>query len=425
MPVQFIIDKIHEPLLVFNKNKSKFQSDIVRYKPYSVNDDIETQIRVLYPTSIKKEVGDFIDILKSGNNQWPFYSGINAAFGCSLDFINEEFNTLTLTEDEVIDTIDTSNEDLIIIFSKNFENFWKLKTYTIIRRKRLQFVNISSFHERYSTAADSMKKMYLLNFGVQLYSKANGIPWTLDRNKVNEYEFVREDSIILGLSFGRIGEDIYYGVAQVIDLYGLTIKFEIFNADRVDYSPEVSGYYVPKDEMLKLSERVVKFYERRYKRSLKNIYIYKSSTFLEEEVSGVSESVDDATYYLIHVKTSGLSIRGYDKNEENYTMKRGTVLLYPEKRWCSLWTTGNLEGRKHQLGTPKAIELNVVSNSKENALSLLKHVSFQTLALTKIDWEHANWNVRKPVVFKYSKRAVYAYKYLQKSVQGLDIRDLM
>ncbi|WP_456477772.1 hypothetical protein [Geoglobus ahangari] len=418
----FELSKIAEPLLKFKQNTSMFKTDIVKYGPYSSSEDINAQIKVVYPKNIKKEVERFISILKDGDGRWPFKNGINSTFKCFFEFNVEEVNE-SPTQEIIKDIIDASDEDILIIFGEDFEDIWELKAYAWIKSKRLQLVNIETFRNRFQ--ASDWNGMYLLNFGVQLYSKANGTPWILER-KVNMFEFVKENSLILGLSFGRFEEDIHYGVAQVVDLYGLTINFEIFDAG---YLPEIDGYYIPQDEMRKLLKNIEKLYTQKWKAELDNIYFYKSTQFIDEEIKGVSESIgDESRYYLIHVKTSGLSIRGYDKENEAYTIRRGVVLLYPEKKWCALWTTGNLGTKRHVLGTPKSIEIQLLTNSKEGARDLIKHISFQTLALTKIDWEHANWNVRTPAVFKYSNRAIRIHNYLNSNsnaIRGLDVRDLM
>ena len=159
-----------------------------------------------------------------------------------------------------------------MIFNEDFEDIWRLKAYAKLKNKRLQLVRIPIFEHRVLRSTNSKtRNMYLLNFGVQLYSKANGTPWILER-RTDEYEFVREDSLVLGLSFGKTDGDIYYGVAQVIDLYGMTLRFEIFDAG---YSP-TDGYYIPYEEMEELIKKVQEYYSRTTGTELRNIYIYKS-----------------------------------------------------------------------------------------------------------------------------------------------------
>jgi len=96
-----------------------------------------------------------------------------------------------------------------------------------------------------------------------------------------------------------------------------------------------------------------------------------------------------------------------------------------------LWTTGRLIGgrkpRGHKLGTPRPIEIAINTNSFLDRKEILRHIAYQALALTKLDWEHAMWEVRVPAILKYSRRAgkVSFHGNPVDLISRLDVRDLM
>ena len=78
------------------------------------------------------------------------------------------------------------------------------------------------------------------------------------------------------------------------------------------------------------------------------------------------------------------------------------------------------------MGTPKPLELDVIENTGQlNAGT----VAYQVLALTKLDWNTTEMEIRKPITLKYSKRAaklaVYTLSREKETMKIGDIRDLM
>ena len=428
-----------EPSLRFYRGESVEPHKIIRLKPYSYPTSFKKNIRVIFPTPIESSVLELFKVIQNGNS-WPFKGGINKQFNVNFNF---EFTKL----DEVdVNTIEhyvmTDESDILICFSPQLEDYHynRLKALSAVRGRRIQFINIHKFNEIFVKGTDITRSFYALNLGVQLYSKANGTPWLITRDvKTKEgitYEFAPEDSLIIGISFLKEtidGDKIYYGIAHVIDFSGLTLKFEVLPAK---VNP-VTGYYIPEEHISKIIKDLVGYYKERKGCNVGRIYIYKTSTFIDEEIRGIRKGLkdgDDVIYFLNHVKTSGFVVRAYDLNDEEYCVRRGLCLIDLEDMRAILWTTGRLIGdrnsKRHKLGTPRPIEIKVNTNSDSDKEEILRHVAYQALALTKLDWEHAMWEVRIPAILKYSRRAGKV------SIHGnpvnpidliskLDVRDLM
>jgi|Deesub1362A_J573_1020465.scaffolds.fasta_scaffold02467_2 hypothetical protein len=437
--IPYKADEIKEPSLRFLNSDSTNPQDIVRYKPYQPQ-PISGKIGLIFHKNIEEHVNTMLEWLRGQNNTWPFREGINSTFGTRFQFISENYEQFDLS-----DIFSKMNEfDVSVIFlppehSGNDSIYNEIKAKAVFMKKRVQVINHGEFLNKFIKERNNAAKgVFILNFGVQLYTKTGGIPWII-MDKYNYPEkFSINNSLIVGISFIKVKSEeqeyISYGVSQIMNLYGLTLKFNIFPAK---YDP-LRGYFLPEEVMKELISNLIEQYD------IENLYIYKTSPFHTEEKSGIESAVsDDLTYFATHVKLSGFSVRCYDPRQENYCNRRGICLINQEKMKVILWTTGNAELRgrlkKHVLGTPKSIELNVKTNrnedNKEEREDMLKHISFQTLALTKLDWEHAMWNVRTPVILKYARRAGKLCRYiydssmvsddLKRIVERFDVRDVM
>ena len=430
-----LIEDLPEPSLRFHYGESVVPHDIIRLKPYSYETTFEKEIRVIFPSNIESEVAKLFEIIQNGDS-WPFERGINRQFNVNFNFKFTKLDEIDINKIESYIMNDESN--ILICFTSQLENYHynRLKALSAIRRKRIQFINIQKFKDNFTKGNDIAKKFYALNLGVQLYSKGDGIPWLLTREvrtKGITYEFAPENSLIVGISFLREsigGDKIYYGIAHVIDFSGLTLKFELFPAK---VNP-VTGYYIPREHMSKIVKDSIEYYREKKGSDLSKIYIYKTTAFIDEEIGGVREGLKesgDVIYYLNHVKTSGFVVRAYDLNDEDYCVRRGLCLIDLEEMRTILWTTGRLIGGKksgrHKLGTPRPIEITVNTNSDLDKGEILRHIAYQALALTKLDWEHAMWEVRVPAILKYSRRAgkVSFYGNPVDLISRLDVRDLM
>ncbi len=173
------------------------------------------------------------------------------------------------------------------------------------------------------------------------------------------------------------------------------------------------------------------------------LYFYKTSKFIREELDVFEDYARKGTkIFLVHVNRFK-PLRAF---EGASTIRRGFfagLKLFERedifcKVKCFLWTTGNLilEGsppRKHRLGTPRGIEITALANVDirdiPQAIELEEHVARQVLALTKLNWNTLEWEIREPVITSFARKAARIAAELERLGLGpartYDIRDFI
>lgn len=275
----------------------------------------------------------------------------------------------------------------------------------------------------------------LMNIATAIYAKIGGIPWKLASS------LLPLPGLFIGISFVRRREQasdketIYYGAVEVLDKYGqhLVTEIRLHAIPTSDF--KTKGLFIPYEEMCKLLTSIL---ERYNKPPL--IVVHKSAKFVEdEELRAIREitqqySEEDyrISYAALHIKRDVI-YRLFDHQADDLSPLRGTLIVdkasLQTKNWrLILFTTGRQESsrKRTKLGTPKPLEIAV-----EEIIAPLNHfdLAYQTLALTKLDWNTTELEIRTPITLKYSHRAArLASCMLAEEAPNYtigDIRDLM
>jgi len=199
---------------------------------------------------------------------------------------------------------------------------------------------------------------------------------------------------------------------------------------------QTKGLFVPYDKLKEILNHALEKYRR-----VPHIVVHKSAPLVDEEVKAVEEVAESQSggaeeeyptfYTLVHVKSSTI-YRAYDPSASDYSVQRGLMLLRSSKsdRWDNyvLFTTGRLykaARERGKLGTPRPLELAVKTNMPQAP----RDIGEQILALTKLDWNTTDPEVRMPITITYSRKAAQmAPEILGTKLPNLkiaDIRDFM
>jgi len=208
----------------------------------------------------------------------------------------------------------------------------------------------------------------------------------------------------------------------VLDRYGehLVTRVRLFKKP-----PLTRGLYVPHEDMYNILKDMFRTYGK-----VPFVAIHKSSFFAKEEVRAIEDVLREYSggrvkpgLLALHIKEDTIY-----KSFGDFSIKRGALLVDMLKsNRAILFTTGRIgEKERRRLGTPRALELSVYTNT----LSLdVKMIAEQVLALTKLDWNTTELEIRKPITLKYSHKAARLAPYmLSEDTEDLrvgDIRDLM
>jgi len=412
--------------------------NIYKCKPFSYEffaanaSNNEITLKVITEADYVEQAGKFIEHLIYGIGKRPYF-GFSNIFGVNIDFdINNDIKTTTsqdlnLIVKEVVDELYGSPSIICIIGSSELisPNYKSLKAEVIRsfshRGVRLQFIRrdtIESFKGQYGY------EFILLNIATAIYAKCGGVPWKLaDPTLVTT-------GLIIGIAFHRKrSEDkarIYYGSIQLLDEYGdhLYTRIRMYHFEK----GETEGLYIPYNIMKDIMMDILRNFKK-----VPLIIVHKSAPFVEDEdARGIRDAINDVFgnekpfYALIHIKRN-IIYRGYDLSATDVSIKRGLLLVNQDlNNKHILFTTGRTNSSRRKLGTPKPLELYVYeNNSPLNATE----ISEQVLALTKLDWNTTEMEIRSPITLKYSTRAARLAPYLlsesKTDMQIGDIRDLM
>jgi len=439
--------RIQEPALQFYSGIHVSPRKVISLKPFSYRELLgkEVRIKLLADEDTLNLAVKFIDHLIKGYSTFdetmpPFHEafGLKLSFNRNDDVRNTTPDNLLVDLEEAFDTLRSeTSRGIVIIAMKDLPahiyKHSKIKSMTTYSglHLRTQFIKKKTIESHAGTKG----YMYLLmNAATAVYAKIGGTPWKLSRS------ILSTKGLILGISFSRRRdklsdkETIYYGAIQILDRYGehLDTQIRMFVASPKELASK--GLFVPYDKLKSILDEAIRRYGK-----VPQIVIHKSAPMVDEEVRAVKEVVEKYSdehypifYVFAHVKTNTM-YRAYDISAKDYSIRRGLMLLRSGKssKWIQyiIFTTGRLYrtvSERNKLGTPKPLELSIDTNMRKVIPS---YVGEQVLALTKLDWNTTDPEVREPITIKYSRRAAQiAPEILNFNVPDLriaDIRDLM
>lgn len=230
------------------------------------------------------------------------------------------------------------------------------------------------------------------NFSVGIYYKGTGYPWKLAD--------IEENTCYVGISFYQdISEhkkNLRTALAHVYLKTGESqiIRGKSFTWDESDNRSPV----VPKDHAAVIMNKVISLYKEQKNKNPSRIVVHKSSPFNEEEINGFNRACSDielADY--VHISTN-TQVQGYMKGH-NYPVIRGT--MFGKKNRYYLYTTGYVPCLDTYPGAtvPNPIVVRLARND-----TTPYKIGKDILALTKLDWNTADFCKRRPVTISVSKK---------------------
>jgi hypothetical protein len=444
---RLIAIRVPEPKIQFYSGVHISPRKIVFLKPFSYREFLEDSIYVkLLGDDETLDLGvKLITHLIGGhsvlNESMPPFSDV---FGAKLVFHKESDakrttqSNLLVDLEEALDVLKSeASRGVVIVAVKDLP----VPIYVRSKIKAMSGYSKSNLRTQFikkktiESHAGARGYVYLLmNVATAIYAKAGGTPWKLSRSVLST------NGLIIGISFSRKRdklsdkEVIYYGAIQILDRYGehLYTQVRMFTTSPKELTTK--GLFVPYDKLKSILEEAIARHGR-----VPQIVIHKSAPIVDEEVKAVKEVAEKygsneypVLYVFAHVKTNTI-YRAYDFSAKDYSIRRGLMLLRPGKssKWIQyiIFTTGRLyrtAPERGKLGTPKPLELAIDTNMRR---VLPGYIGEQILALTKLNWNSTDPEIREPITIKYSRRAAeIAPEILNLNVPDMriaDIRDLM
>ena len=313
------------------------------------------------------------------------------------------------------------------------KKYYEIKARFLGENMRTQLIKDDDLKSKYIQLSKKGKSKVLYNLATAIYTKLGGTPWILSE------AIAEPEAILVGIGFSKIEKGYYVGTSYVKDIYGRDIDFKIIPRFEL-INIETEGLYLPQNELKRLMGYLIS------RHSPKAIYIYKTSRFTPKEIEVFGEYTDKIALTLVYINKSK-PLRAF---ENKSTIRRGLLVGINKaetmgsfiKMSFFLWTTGNLTVSEtgkiydHKLGTPKGLQVEVYTNSNRvninNGYSIVnfeKEIGKQVLALTKLNWNTIEWEIREPVITTYARKAAKIAAELEKlnlgSSRVYDIRDFI
>jgi hypothetical protein len=231
------------------------------------------------------------------------------------------------------------------------------------------------------------------NFAVATYYKATGIPWKLAD--------LDDETCYVGLSF-------YYEITKkdvnlrtsMAHVYLRTGESQVIRGKPFKWETDTGKSPALSSDLAKeIITDVLELYKRQKNGVLpKRVVIHKTSPFTADEIVGFNkalEKIELADFIHINEK-SGIHL--FPKSQQ-YPAIRGTFLYNMTK--FLLYTTGyvSLLDSYHGSSVPAPLLLEAYRLN-----STPEQIAKDILALTKLDWNNANFNSRLPVTISVSRK---------------------
>jgi len=237
------------------------------------------------------------------------------------------------------------------------------------------------------------------NLYVALYYKAGGIPWRLVRNQ-SDFE-----SCFVGISFYKSLDEgrAHSSVAQIFNERGEGLIMQGGPAER---SGEDRQLHLSGEDAEQLLSGTLEVYRREHGHAPARLVLHKTSSFSEEEKSGLwkaAESEHIQFMDLLHVRDSKMRLfrKGY------HPPLRGTFANL-DRAHNYLYTVGSVNFYQMTLSNhvPKSLQFEMEDSSSSPA-----QLAEEILKLTKMNWNNTQISQMMPVTIEAARHVGDLLKY--------------
>jgi hypothetical protein len=273
-----------------------------------------------------------------------------------------------------------------------FRNFRRaLKASTMSLRVPIQIIQARTWDDSAGGQAPDIRAW---NFCVAAYYKAGGLPWSVDS--------LEPGTCYIGIDFFKrvtaVSTALHASLAQVFDERG---EGHVLRGGEFHWmsTPEHRAPHLPYAEAKALVSAAISQYSAHTDLPPVRVVIHKESLFLEEEARGFRDALQDR------------GVRFHDF----LTIRQGSVRLFREGKYPPLrgtfFTLGQRERYLYTTGYVShvgAYDAGYIPSplwfSGHNGDSSPERLAREVMALTRLDWNTANFATAHPVTLNFADR---------------------
>jgi len=252
-----------------------------------------------------------------------------------------------------------------------------------------------------STLQDEATRAW--NFSVAIYYKAEGYPWKLTEMQVG--------TCYVGVTFYKDLTDpngkMRTSMAQVFTHTGegLVLRGGRAIPDK-SRSPHLS-----KDGAYQLMKDILQMYQEQMGQLPIRLVVHKSSRFWPDELSGFNEAANEVKFKdYVTIQSRGIR---FMRKKGKYPPIRGTIIKIGKQNYI-LYTKGWIPYYQTYPGLRVPIPLEIVEHHGDSSMET---ICKEILALTKLNWNSADFCIREPVTLAYSRQVGRILAYVPEEIK--------
>ena len=240
------------------------------------------------------------------------------------------------------------------------------------------------------------------NISVGLYYKGSGFPWTMTR--------LKRGTCYVGISFYKTQETgiMRTSMAQIFTYTGEGL---ILRGDKFKWEEKGRSPHLNEEQAKSLMDKVISLYESRMNETPSRVVVHKSSRYLDDEKRGFERALDNIKYHDL-IAFGRRKIRFFRCGQ--YPPLRGTVIKISNRRFI-LYTRGYTSYLRTYPGGHVPLPLDIIEmHGDSDPDTILTEI----LALSKMNWNSAEFSLAQPITLLFSKRVGEVMAY----VNDIDLR---
>lgn len=292
--------------------------------------------------------------------------------------------------------LDNFEAEALKIIEKDIEvtNFWRaLKAGAMTFGMPTQIVWPSTTHIMKEDEKEKRQDIATIawNFSVALHYKGSGFPWTMTRMKIG--------TCYVGITFFKDLTDdenrMRTSMAQVFTYTGegLVIRGDRFEWDTYqDRSP-----HLDEEGAEALLKKAIELYTNRIGQPPLRVVVHKSSKYWESEKKGFENALREIKMHdLVTIGQRDIRFFRYGQ----FPPLRGTVIQLGKSNYL-LYTRGFTPYLRTYPGAHVPLPLDILEHHGDSSPDA---ILTEILALSKMNWNSAEFSLAKPITLLFSKR---------------------